>query len=615
MTLLVFVTDYMMFAQWQVNTYRVWHTFFLFGSLLCVHGYGEWKRRNWVLATFLLYTGLFYWELVFAVFTTLTAAFYTLWVYRHQWRAVVVSGFVQGAGAVCGLAIVTTQLTLYLGWHGFVRDLTLTLTARNYAPDDQHFLQTLRDFYENRNIAFFYNLQSDAGYKGVVAFLHSVFTYVMQVPTPFLSLLALILALAALLSNSGLKGPTDAKDMAMSSRLGSVSVLTLGIFVLFLAIADGGNAVIGAPWEGLSGGSKLLLLQGAFCAVAAVAAAWGLSAVAQRVSLSGAPPPLGRSVGAGFYLFVLGLFVANQGWLYGRVMSGLWQNILTQVSGPVAQVAVITTATLGALIILTGRAAMLGRWYAVPASILPFLICGALAYMVVYRLSAGYLHTGYLYRLCPLPVFFSDAVLGLGLFTGLASAITLSRRSQTPLNRPILIVGAFAAAASSLVFVSSWSFVQIKYAMLLPPNQFAWVKALEPPHLDGEGILSNTYATPFGIVAQTWAYMRPSGGPTVPADEKTASENLYVWFADRRWNKKYWRPDFYVCFTQVPTLNSLSANVTEDYRCSDLDIVERATYEFDDGADPKPEIMARDLVGDRWAILRLKWRSAAPPNP
>ncbi len=612
--MLVFVTDYLMFAQWQVNTYRVWHTFFFFGALLCVHGYAAWRPKNWALATFFLYVGLFYWELVFAVFTALTAAFYTLWVYRRRWLAIIASGFVQSAGAVCGLAIVVTQLVLYLGWGGFLQDLTLTLTARNYAPDDQQFLQTLRAFYENRNIAFFYNLQSDAGYKGAVAFLHSVFTYVMQVPTPILSLLTIILASAALLSNPGLIGPRDARDMTLSARLGSRSALTLGTFVLFLGISDGGSALIGAPWQGMSGGLKLLLIQGVFCAMAAIAAAWGLSVVAQRMSLSGAPPSLGRSLRAGVYLFVLGIFVVDQSWLYGRGMSVLWQNILTPVSGPVAQLAVIASAALGALIILTGRAAMLGRWYVVPARILPFLICGALAFLVVYKLSAGYLHTGYLYRLCPLPVFFSEPAIGLGLFTTLVSFMTLFRRAQAPLNRPVFIAGAAAAAASALVFIWGWSFVQIKYAMLLPPNQFAWVKALEPPHLDGEGILSHTYATPFGIVARTWAYMRPPGGPMVPADEKTASENLYVWLADRHSNKKYWRPDFYVCFLQVPTLNSLSANLTEDYGCSDLDIVERATYEFDDGSDPKPEIIARDPVGDRWAILRLKWRSASTPD-
>ena len=44
---LLLITDYLMFAQWQVNTYRVWHGFLLFAALLCVHGFSEWNRRWW----------------------------------------------------------------------------------------------------------------------------------------------------------------------------------------------------------------------------------------------------------------------------------------------------------------------------------------------------------------------------------------------------------------------------------------------------------------------------------------------------------------------------------------------------------------------------------------
>src|SRR5262245_3601326 len=157
---LLLSTDYLLFAQWQVNTYRVWHGFLLFAALLCVHGFSEWPRRWWVIATVLTYAALFYGELVFAAFIASTVAFYTIWTYRRAPGSIVLAGIAQGGGAALGLATLILQLIFYLGWSDFVTDLRLTLTARNYAPDDTQFVATLRDFYETRNIVFLYNLQS-----------------------------------------------------------------------------------------------------------------------------------------------------------------------------------------------------------------------------------------------------------------------------------------------------------------------------------------------------------------------------------------------------------------------------------------------------------------------
>ena len=80
--MLLLVTDYLMFAQWQVNTYRVWHCFFFFAAFATVHGYSDWRRGIWLPATIALYAGLLYWELVFAFFTSVAAGLYAIWLYR-----------------------------------------------------------------------------------------------------------------------------------------------------------------------------------------------------------------------------------------------------------------------------------------------------------------------------------------------------------------------------------------------------------------------------------------------------------------------------------------------------------------------------------------------------
>src|SRR5712692_2070930 len=150
--ILLLMTDYLMFAQWQVNTYRVWHGFLLFAALNCVHGLSEWSRWRWVVATLSTYAALYYGELVFAAFVSLTVGFYTIWTYRQAPRLVVMGGVVQAVGATLGLGMLILQLVLYLGWQDFLTDLRLTLTARNYAPDSAEFIATLRQFYGTRNI-------------------------------------------------------------------------------------------------------------------------------------------------------------------------------------------------------------------------------------------------------------------------------------------------------------------------------------------------------------------------------------------------------------------------------------------------------------------------------
>ena len=60
------MTDYVLFMQWHVATFRVWHCFFFFAALLCVDNARTGGRR-WLLATVFTFMGLFYYEPVFAL--------------------------------------------------------------------------------------------------------------------------------------------------------------------------------------------------------------------------------------------------------------------------------------------------------------------------------------------------------------------------------------------------------------------------------------------------------------------------------------------------------------------------------------------------------------------
>jgi hypothetical protein len=607
--ILLLMTDYLMLAQWQVNTYRVWHGFLLFAALLCVHGFSEWPRRWWVIATVLTYAALFYGELVFAAFVAFTVAFYTIWTYRRAPGSVVLAGIVQGAGAALALATLILQLALYLGWQDFVTDLSLTLTARNYAPGDTAFVATLKNFYENRAIVFLYNLQSGDQFVGPLASFQLFFRYVFQTSTPFLSLVGIGLAVAALLADSRRAGPGDVGTIAPTVHLASVAQLIPGIFLFILAII-GGDSVLGLRSSGTTGTISTLSAAAFGCLLLAAALAYALGICARSISLSGTLPGVYRALRANFFFMGLGLLIMAQGELYDRGATALWLQELTPIPAWLGKVMVCTVAYIGSMLILAGRRTVLGRWHAAPSSLAPFLLCGALSYLVVYKLSAGYVYSGYLVRLCPFVVFHVDALLALGLFVTVAISVTLL--SRTDFNNVVTRSACGAATATAVALAVLWATVQSRYLFLFPPDRMNFAKLLRDPSIRGRGLISNNYAAPFGLLAGTWAYMQ-TDPRAVTAPSQPFQPSDYVWLADRRSHPDYLRPNIYVCFNSWSNAYQLVAEIlarqTGSPGCSNNAIVKRA-QSGTDRTPPNATVLARDTESDHWTILRLEW----PPS-
>ncbi len=603
--MLLLITDYLLFAQWQINTYRVWHGFFFFSAFASVYGHELWPRRTWVALTIPLYAGLFYWELVFATFTAVSVGLFVLWTHRNDVRSIFRIGAMQGLGAFLGLAVVVIQLMMYLGWYGFVQDLTLTLTARNFAPSDPAFLERLRSFYETENIAFFYNIQSAQSFAGLLPFARSLFANVFQVSTPLISLLLFVGAASALLADSRLPNCEDTKALRRGDRGASLGAMSMGGFVLMLGLWDDGGAVLGRAWSGFNGGFLGALIASAATLIAAIAFAFLLDRLARNLSLSGAPPTLRRALRVGLLFWLTGVILIGQGLLYSSFVTDRLDGVLIPIGAPIARILVFLAAASGAVLILGGKRTILGRWQGVPASLVPFLICGGIAYGVVFALSAGYLHSGYLYRQCPLPIFCVLPLMALGLFTPIAATYTLLSRTGFNNIGSVRLSTACAGLVATAIVVL-WTFVQVRYVQLLPPNQAALLKALQRVAVPG-GIASNAYGVPLGLVSGTWAYMLP-GAQNVEAiyNEKATAANPYVWFADRRHNSAYSKPATYVCWIQVSGLTSLASTIRdESSKCSKLDIVARGLYVPAVEAKSSSEVIARDPA-DRWAIVRLK---------
>ena len=81
------MTDYVYFVQWQVVTYRVWHGFFVFSSLLTTH-YAGTGQKWWRFLTFLNYLCLFYFEAVFIIFVTSVCFVFAMTLYWGKWQTV-----------------------------------------------------------------------------------------------------------------------------------------------------------------------------------------------------------------------------------------------------------------------------------------------------------------------------------------------------------------------------------------------------------------------------------------------------------------------------------------------------------------------------------------------
>jgi hypothetical protein len=346
------------------------------------------------------------------------------------------------------------------------------------------------------------------------------------------------------------------------------------------------------------------------CLFLAIVLAYLLAICARAISISGTIPRIYRALRASFFLMGLGLLIMAQGELYDQGATDLWWKQLTPVPVWLGKAVVCAVAYIGAMLILAGRRAVLGRWHAAPSSLAPFLLCGALGYLIVYKLSAGYVYSGYLVRLCPFIVFHVDALLALGLFVTVATSATLLGR--TDFNNLVTKSACGAAAATAFALAVLWATVQSRYLLLFPPDRISFIQLLREPRFGGHGLVSHNYTAPLGFMAGTWAYMQPYPR-AVTDDLHPYATGDYVWLADRRSNPDYSRPGIYVCFNSWSTAHDLVAEVlnrqTGSQGCSDNPIVKRARSGTA-GTPPHVSVLARDPEGDHWAILRLEWPSS-----
>src|SRR5439155_23394200 len=111
----------------------------------------------------------------------------------------------------------------------------------------------------------------------------------------------------------------------------------------------------------------------------------------------------------------------------------------------------------------------------------------------------------------------------------------------------------------------------------------AFLNTLRQPPFVGASFAVHTSAAPVAAVTGSWAYLDSrlaAGSVSANEDGVTVARDpgTYVWFADKRTNPVYARPDFYICIGQqsVPLLVQKLAAPTVAARGCTGGIVDRA---------------------------------------
>ena len=483
---LFLLTDYLHIAQWQVATYRVWHIFFVFSSLVCVYQFGRGRRKLWGPLMFVNYACLYYYEYVFVAFVSIFGALFTFSLYWRRPRIVLAVGTIQVLGAVTGMSILLLQLIGYMGWDGVLTDMYLTYFARNFAGGDPTLARRISEFYDQNNVIFWQNYIDSKQLRSVSRFFELLFAHVFGHYTPLLTLLAFTLvggfllgslrAPARLLSRLPTFASATAHEVrtappSASSRVRAVAiVLLLALpFALLLAAIGRDDAYAGVPSPELAASllagkgpqhltSLFLLVDDAGAALTAIGAVLaGLvlarGATGRWLDLGGLS--LGRSVLAAAFLVGLAQAIRSQPVHYDQAYSPIWRDPFAAVAPAWGERAwLILSALLAVAMVTLGTRVVLGRAAGQLLGLVPYLACGLAAYVIVYVLAPGYIFSGYLIRFAPLAVFAFGLIYALAvavivaalvraaaLVRGLAQARTTSQSSSVNGHAPAARLG------------------------------------------------------------------------------------------------------------------------------------------------------------------------------
>lgn len=554
-------SDYLLYAQWHVVTYRIWYGFLFFGTLFAIsHAQSRSRLYHW---PFVLLGGLFfllfYFELVFAIYVSIVCGSCGIWLYWRQPSKIGRLYLAQAIGGSLALLLLFVQLVSVFGLDVVATDFRETFLARNASTGSES-IAVLRHFYQDSNIVFWENFRNGQSLRTLGAIVRSLGVPIFQVWTPTFFLLIAGPFLGILISNIE-RTPAKQATGVRSADLGSkrdgryaLFFYTLFIFtyavpitLVLLAVSLRG-AVFGLPpaeetalFEALFGASILTVI---FSAAGLVDGWRSRNDIEVKISR-------GLLMGS-----LMTLLIANNGLLYDQNYSDIWLNLFERVGArPIVRLIVFLAALAGIIVAVKGAGTVFGeasRAYIRKA--LAFFAIGLFAYAITYWLSPGYVMSGYAVRLAPFAVFFVfvlPAVATAGLI--IAGRRFIARLSMVVFDQELQGAGRFIALSCMALAIGApivlWVRTQIYYERLFPPDHVSFIaKALASPQFRNATFAVNNYAAVVAYYAGTWAYMDMTiRNAEVDSRMERRHRNSSVWFADWKSNPAYGKASFYVC--------------------------------------------------------------------
>jgi hypothetical protein len=565
-------SDYLLFAQWHVVTYRVWYGFIFFGTLFAIsHAVPE--NRIWPYALLgVLFFLLFYFELVFAGYVSIAAGLFALWLHWGSPKRIATLYAVQLIAGVAALTLLFSQLVLAFGIDIVKADFSTTFLARNASTTG--LTESVEAFFRGHNIVFWNNFRDGNSLRTLVMLVRSIGIYIFQVWTPVYFILIGVPFVGVLISflerNPDQRAAVENSAVARDPKSGPFphrfEARIVGphgpgrslSFHIPRALTRGGI------WSPLAYAVVAIL---ALKAVAVPGALFGLAPdratemiwmVALGTAIAGSlallvfagwtDRPLWMATCRGGLTIALGaVLVIKSHVLFDQAYSDIWIPLYQDWKVKlVLRIATIIAFVVAAGIAAFGASASFGleRKSSVRRALV-FLGIGSVTYTSIYALSPGYVLSGYAERHAPFAIFFVAMVPAIAIYAMLAAGrryaewlLADGRLQRRGRGIVVLLLVAIAVAAPALL----WLRVQVYYARLFPPDHLAFLQRLKSPPLHGATFAVSSYAAPIAYYAGNWAYF-----DTVMANNTDLGDPSSRWFADWKSNPRYAYPDFYLC--------------------------------------------------------------------
>jgi hypothetical protein len=627
--MLFLMTDYVLFMQWQVVTFRCWHFFFFFACLLCVDGAAA-ARWWWKILTVLTFMGLYYYEPVFVLFQTVTCVAYAGFRYFRQWRVLTRFVLTAGSGAALCIAIFLGQLLLTFGPAIVWDDIRFTILAREHGGGSPDQAARIMAEFAERRILFLANLTNGAQIRSLrmfafMAMYLNVTPYTAFVTVPSVLMLCGFCS-AWVLRHCRLRWGRLTRCWAPVTALDRRPRLCLVAAAILVSLTS-------------MGATRAVLREICRQADSVVAGSALTNSACRAIYVA--------SGIASFLLVVLTVHRRRKG--AGLLVRATLAAALTvgaaavfcklahyhePLTFAVARVRLPRALLLVELFLACGVAAWAslgGQPRALAATLrrltplVPFGLAVLVGYGAAFALFTGYVKTGYHDRWLSFVVPGTILLPATGLYL-IAQLLKDRFRNwgwrqkadrepfllRTRTNIDLLIQrGTFAAlAVLALVFIGTWVKVQWLHFTFMSPDQFKFLGALDS--FAGRSFITSSYASPVAWETRQWAY----ADPYFAAGNVQLSETGYllqrdvrygIWLADWNANGSYEHPE-YLAVVNFQNLITEQARIADHLRGTRTDVAPLDVCGLRTRNIMQSEVVAADPSGlGRWGIVRLNW--------